>query len=183
MSQKKRNDTKPYSPIKSINELERLLEDERSKFKHEYAPEKQLRYKPLVIDGSEVANSRKSGFPDFNDIVLVCEEALKQNFSPITVIIDDSLQFLLEHEATILLVETIKEGGFQVKDKYIKLIEVKDQDKATEKILFLAYRTNSRILINNLIKEHYEDKFTFLTKSKNWQVTYTIKDDVKLSWL
>lgn len=174
------------------NSLKRILKEERrkreklsqkQKIQPDYKADKQNFHQSLIISGSEVANTRNPGFPTFAEIIQICEIALEQEFYPITVVIDDSLRYLLDVEDSSLLEKIINDGQFTVANRVIKLIEILGYEAMLTKMLTLGYETNSQILINdskNEIIEVYGDKFPWLIKL-SWQIKYELlKTRIKL---
>lgn len=171
--------------VSSETDLEKILRESRANpvYKKEYKPDRQV-----IIDGVEVTNHRQSGFPKLADLRLVLEELVDQKFQPLAIVVDSTLQFLLEAEESQALVEALV-PGFKIPGQLltVRVFEVKDTETALKKMLKLALNNNARILSNQNLPQTYstltQKKLTTF-EGKPWQMRYTISDEgtVSLTW-
>ena len=177
------NDDNDRTEIKTIDKLEQLIKEEniQQHYKKEFSPKKQTdsNITPLIIDGTEVANFRRSGFPVFNDIIKICKLAIEHFFNPITVVIDESLQLLVDEKEVKLLNKLIKDKRIEIDGISVRLVTIEGHDNLIENMLELANNANSRLLINdndNIIVPLYKHKFTWLEfPPSKWQIKYLLQ--------
>lgn len=161
--------------VKTESELQKLIEDTRKLRKAEKPA-----YKPsvfLILDGMDIANYRRSGFPTFNDIKLVLEACIPK-YKPVAVVIDSSLQYLIPEEEIPVYEEAVN-TGIQIKNVLIPIVEVGTYEDAIIKLLKLAIGNNAKILSNKNLVESYEiikqKKMPSAFSGKKFQVSYSIK--------
>ena len=168
--------------IKTIDKLEQIIKEEniQQHYKKKCTPKKQTDSKitALIIDGTEVANFRRSGFPVFKDVVKMCQLTLKHHFNHLTVVIDESLQYLVDEDEASWVKKLINEKKLDIDGNSIQLLSFSGQENVIENMLNLADESNSRLLINDddkVLVPLYKHKFSWLeSSSSNWQIKYTI---------
>ena len=164
----------PKKIVNTETELKKLIEDTRKLRKAEKPAYKPSVY--LVLDGMEIANYRKSGFPTFNDIKLVLETCIPK-YKPISVVIDSSLQFLIPEEEIAEYEQALK-SGIQIKNVLIPIVEVVTAEDVIIKLLKLARENNAKVLSNKNLVETYEiikqKKIPSSFLGKSFQVSYKI---------
>lgn len=168
--------------INTIDKLEQIIKEEtfQQQYIKKHSVEKQTDSKisALIIDGTEVANFRRSGFPIFKDIVKMCQLTLDHHFNHLTVVIDESLQYLVDEDEASWVKKLINEKKIDIEGNSIQLLTFSGQEKVIENMLNLADESNSRLLINDddkILVPLYKHKFSWLkSPSSNWQLKYTI---------
>jgi len=168
--------------INTIDKLEQIIKEEtfQQQYIKKHSVEKQTDSKisALIIDGTEVANFRRSGFPIFKDIVKMCQLTLDHHFNHLTVVIDESLQYLVDEDEASWVKKLINEKKLDIEGNSIQLLTFSGQDNVIENMLNLADESNSRLLINDddkILVPLYKHKFSWLkSSSSNWQLKYTI---------
>ena len=160
--------------VKSESELQKLIEDTR-KLCHAVKPS----YNPtayLILNGMEIANYQRSGFPSFEDIKKVLEKCIP-TYKPVSVVTDSSLRYLLSEEETIEYEKALTEG-ILVKNVRIPIVEVATYEDSIITLLKLAMDNNAKILTNEKILEKYaiikQQKAPSSFNGKQFQVSYTI---------
>ena len=173
--------------IDSVGELEEILSDERRKPKatNTSRQAKSLSpYRPIYIDGSNVANYNARGYPSFKNIVMTVEKCANDGYRPITVICDANLRYLLkEHEGVDdldscecrfcvasasqrLPMETVGE------ETRVHFLECVPKTDADVEILHSASLEGAQIVTNDNYNE-YRDQYSLLDTPK-WQVRFSI---------
>jgi len=177
------NNDNNRTEIKTIDKLEQLIKEEniQQHYTKEFSPKKQTdtNITPLIIDGTEVANFRRSGFPIFNDIIKICQLAIEHFFNPITVVIDESLQLLVNEKEVKLVNKIINDKRIEIDGILVRLVIIEGHENLTENMLNLANNANSRLLINdndNIIVPLYKHKFRWLESAPSkWQIKYLLQ--------
>jgi len=166
--------------IESESELDKLIKDTRNlrqAIKSIYNPTKFL-----IINGTEVANYRNSGFPKFGDISNIVTNAINQGYRPLYVIIEESMRYLIE-EKELVEYEQALNSGLTHKQLNCKLIESNSIEEHIKQLLKLAYENNAKIMTNENIIETYKSlylkpggKFEKF-EGKPWQIKYNYEQE------
>ena len=162
--------------VKTETELKKLIEDTRKLRR----AEKPI-YKPsvfLILDGLDIANYRKSGFPTFNDVKLVLESCIPK-YKPISVVVDSSMRYLIPEEEVTEFEQALNKG-IQVKNVIVQIIEVNSFEQVITRLLKLAVDNNAKVLSNQNLIESYETikqrKISSSFIGKQFQVSYKITE-------
>ncbi|MHA1991480.1 MAG: hypothetical protein ACW981_13645 [Candidatus Hodarchaeales archaeon] len=170
-----------------MNDLESLIDEERKrpKTKRTIKIVEKPHYKPLIVDGLDVANFGAHGFPSMKNIALVLEKCFSDNYEPITVICDSELRYLLaEHEEVKNLdkcdcqfcIAANNQHYLGSENKRAKFFECLPEVDSEREILKIASNSGSRILTNKSFTRFINDYE--LLGNKNWQIKYKIEKDL-----
>ncbi|OLS26001.1 MAG: hypothetical protein HeimC3_12750 [Candidatus Heimdallarchaeota archaeon LC_3] len=175
-----------FKIIESLSDLESLIDQERKrpKYKKSVKIVEKPNEKPVVLDGSEIANYGTHGFPSMKNIKVVLEKIYNEGFTPITIINGSELRYLLlEHEKIKNLDKCHCEFCIAVKNQYIKIndyqkaifLECLPEIDADVEILKISSNSGARIMSNKDFNK-YRDKYAILA-NKNWQIRYKIENN------
>lgn len=165
--------------LKTETELEKLLADTR-KMKREIKRIYNPIDKKVIINGTEIMNFRSSGFPKFNDLVRVLEQLILKGFQPISIVIEDSMKYLLENEEEESAYNDSVKNGLKIKSHTIKIVESSDNLSSIKQMLKIAVSDNLKIVSNENLVASYnsialQDFEGF--ENKKWQINYSLKKD------
>lgn len=172
--------------IKSLSDLETLIDQERKrpKFVKTIKIVNKPNLKPIILDGSEIANFGTHGFPSIKNIILVIEKLYNDGFTPITIINGSELRYLLvEHEKVKNLDRCDCEFCIAVKNQYIKtanglkatFLECLPEIDANIEILKIASNSGARVMSNKDFNKY--ERYYDIRSIKNWQIRYKINDN------
>lgn len=160
--------------VKTESELQKLIEDTR-KLRHV----SNTVYNPtvnLILNGSEIANFRSSGFPSFKDIKNVLEQTLTR-YKPISIVVDSSLRYLLA-EDELSEYEQVLKDGLRIRSVLVQFVEVQSEEDVVLTSLKLALEHNAKVLSNTDLLEGYEaikqQKIPVAFVNKKFQVHYKL---------
>lgn len=163
--------------VKTESDLQKLIEDTR-KLRQTPTPV----YNPTVfvlINGTEVANHRESGFPKFNDIKRLVEKCITK-YKPILIVVDSSLRYLIPETELDDYENALKQGLLVKTNVLVPIEEVGSYEETVLKLLKLALEKNAKIISNEDLAQSYESiKQKPLKKfeNKKFLVHYKLTND------
>jgi hypothetical protein len=177
------NKTCSTNMITSETELRRLIMQEMGRLRREsfVQGEKRSPVNPVILDGSNIANYSRSGFPTMAQILIVAQKCLASGYYPITIICDANLRYLLmEHENmmnhnefTCLFCNAVARQYITLtEDAKVTFLECKPRTAADLEILENASEEGAKIVTNDNYQE-YLGTYSIL-KDKNWQIRFKI---------